>query len=992
MRLRHFRLVPLCALALAAGPAAAFVPHAENHGLEFPLLYDAVPQAYPTARAADLEFARSSSLEPSWTIQANPRTGTVHAAYGGGVQLAASVTSEAQAETLARDFLLGRTDVLGVRSDNMQLRSVRHWNGKYAVHYRQVLFGLPVHTATAWVLMHADGRVAGFGSDFIPDTGDIPAHATLSEAQAVQTAAAALGTTPRTDAPVEVSQLYVPAPAGELLELTIAYRVVFESEEPFGKWESTVNGITGEILARRNLYFPINVTGTVNGDVQNQLPTLSYCDGPGTEPLSNLTVSVSGGNSDATDAGGAFDINHGGASAVNVTATLSGPYINVNRVSGIGSDASITQSVTPGTPAVFSFTTGNARRDEMDTFFHGNRIRDFMIGLDPTFTNLDVPVISNVGNAPGVGFCPGNAWWNIGGANMNFCIADPTYGNTGEMGNVIYHEYGHGVTEMVYSRNGQAQPVGDLHEGNSDIVANFLDRNPHIGLGFFVGNCTSGIRNASNTLQWPADNNGGHFGGQIIAGFHWDAWQSMLGSMPQALADSIAFHTWHYARDMGTPTDQAAQVLWTFMMDDDDADVTNGTPNHDHFCLAATNHGFSCTEILAVGITHTPLPTTTDDSIGYTVVAQCTSSVAAIDPAEVKLTYSVDGGADTELLMTATGNPDEYSATIPAQDQHSEIEYFISAMDVATNRNAEPFLTELTGKRFAFDVVMIHETMEAGIGGWTTSVSGATTGFWELVDPIGTSAQPEDDATPSPGVSAWITGQCSGPNCSGGCTLGCNDVDVGTVTLTSPVYDVSAFDQVTVKYDRWYSNNTGADPNNDFWVVEISNDGGSTWTTVENTSVSAPSWTSIGFDVDAVFGTPGQVQVRLLASDLNAGSLVEAGVDEFRILAAVSGPVTSLETVPAPAVLSLEQNQPNPFSPQTSIRFALPQRADVRLAVYDVQGRAVRQLAAGTHAAGRYDVTWNGRDAQGDRVAAGVYFYRLTAGEETLTRKMTVLK
>jgi hypothetical protein len=286
--------------------------------------------------------------------------------------------------------------------------------------------------------------------------------------------------------------------------------------------------------------------------------------------------------------------------------------------------------------------------------------------------------------------------------------------------------------------------------------------------------------------------------------------------------------------------------------------------------------------------------------------------------------------------------------------------------------------------------------METGAAGWTT-IDAAATGEWGLFNPVGTAAQPEDDSTPAPGTQCFITGQCGAGHgtCTAACgsgELGCNDVDAGTVTLVSPVYDVSAFDEVTVKYDRWYSNNTGGDPNNDFWVVEISNDGGSSWTTVENTSVSAAAWTSVGFDVDAAFGTPGQVQVRFLASDLNAGSLVEAGVDEFRILAAVSGPVASLETVPAPAVLSLEQNQPNPFSPETSIRFAVPQRADVRLAVYDVQGRAVRQLAAGTREAGRYDVTWNGRDAQGNRVAAGVYFYRLTAGEETLTRKMTVLK
>jgi flagellar hook assembly protein FlgD len=64
----------------------------------------------------------------------------------------------------------------------------------------------------------------------------------------------------------------------------------------------------------------------------------------------------------------------------------------------------------------------------------------------------------------------------------------------------------------------------------------------------------------------------------------------------------------------------------------------------------------------------------------------------------------------------------------------------------------------------------------------------------------------------------------------------------------------------------------------------------------------------------------------------------------------------------------------------------------VKLTVYDVAGREVRTLSSGTREAGRYSAQWDGKDASGSKVSAGVYFYRLTAGAETLTRKMTVLK
>jgi hypothetical protein len=88
----------------------------------------------------------------------------------------------------------------------------------------------------------------------------------------------------------------------------------------------------------------------------------------------------------------------------------------------------------------------------------------------------------------------------------------------------------------------------------------------------------------------------------------------------------------------------------------------------------------------------------------------------------------------------------------------------------------------------------------------------------------------------------------------------------------------------------------------------------------------------------------------------------------------------------------LAQNHPNPFNPSTMIRFGLPGSAPVALRVYDVSGAVVRTLADATRAAGEHEIVWDGRDDRGAIVAAGVYFYRLSAGDETLTRKMILVK
>ncbi len=94
-----------------------------------------------------------------------------------------------------------------------------------------------------------------------------------------------------------------------------------------------------------------------------------------------------------------------------------------------------------------------------------------------------------------------------------------------------------------------------------------------------------------------------------------------------------------------------------------------------------------------------------------------------------------------------------------------------------------------------------------------------------------------------------------------------------------------------------------------------------------------------------------------------------------------------------PSRYELLGNFPNPFNPVTEIRYTLPGPAGVRLDVYDLSGRLVRTLVDGQpQGAGRYAVLWDGRDGRGGHVASGVYFYRLEADDEALTKKMILLK
>jgi hypothetical protein len=96
--------------------------------------------------------------------------------------------------------------------------------------------------------------------------------------------------------------------------------------------------------------------------------------------------------------------------------------------------------------------------------------------------------------------------------------------------------------------------------------------------------------------------------------------------------------------------------------------------------------------------------------------------------------------------------------------------------------------------------------------------------------------------------------------------------------------------------------------------------------------------------------------------------------------------------VPIPETFELAQNYPNPFNSTTQISFGLPQASDVRLDIYNLTGQKVGTIIDGHFEAGQYNVTWNGIDNAGQVVSSGVYFYKLNAGAEIKTMKMTLLK
>ncbi len=123
----------------------------------------------------------------------------------------------------------------------------------------------------------------------------------------------------------------------------------------------------------------------------------------------------------------------------------------------------------------------------------------------------------------------------------------------------------------------------------------------------------------------------------------------------------------------------------------------------------------------------------------------------------------------------------------------------------------------------------------------------------------------------------------------------------------------------------------------------------------------------------------------------NAGYRAIAGSGGFRCGLRLAG--TGIDQGGIAYMAMLRQNYPNPFNPATTIAFHLPAETAVGLAVFDLSGHLVRELAHGTpFSAGPHAVYWNGRDDAGRDLPSGIYLCRLHALERRESRKLTLVR
>jgi len=100
--------------------------------------------------------------------------------------------------------------------------------------------------------------------------------------------------------------------------------------------------------------------------------------------------------------------------------------------------------------------------------------------------------------------------------------------------------------------------------------------------------------------------------------------------------------------------------------------------------------------------------------------------------------------------------------------------------------------------------------------------------------------------------------------------------------------------------------------------------------------------------------------------------------------------LTDIESLPTQ--FTIESAYPNPFNPSTTIRYGIPNTKEVTISIYDLRGRLVSNLFKAEQQVGWYEITWNGLVNDGSLAPAGMYFYKIIAGDEIKTNKISLVK
>jgi hypothetical protein len=745
------------------------------------------------------------------------------------------------------------------------------------VYYAQARGGVPVFRAWLKLLVRNDERspLVLASSDLRPLGGfrvDAPRAAMLlagdGETLAMNVAQRTLGRAVQ----VLSSRLVIWAGIDEI-DAPPALAIEFTAQRggpadlDYAKRLFVVDAGSGAILhVEDEIHHGAQIAGNVSAMATEGLGA-DICGPEAITPMPYARVRL-GSNIAFADVLGNYTLDVGSGVSGVLSSTIRGQFFQVFNQA----DETSVLTQTVAAPAVADFVHNELneeefQRAEVNAYIHSNVVRDHVLSYLPSYPviddQLEFPVNVNI-------FDSCNAFYN--GDSINFFLAAGGCPNTA-FSSVVYHEYGHHLVET----GGSGQ--GAYGEGMSDCVAILVHDDPVLAYGF-GGDCGTGLRTADNSMQFPCAG-GSHFCGTLLSGCVWDLREELIATDPATYRDILANLTLNsILLHSGSQVDPDITIDF-LTLDDDNADILDGTPHFAEITEAFGDHNMLTPELQPLIFSYPngqPEIIAPDGSTTLTVAVEGVVETPTSDGAVLH----VDAGDGAIEVSMTEHSPGIYYAAFPPTPCGVQVSYFVSVGTESGNTYLSPsdaptqsFTAFSANSEGAFVFDDNFETDQ----GWSVETSqDLFTGAWEQGVPAGGGDRGD------PPVDADGSGNCFLTQNEDGDS----DIDNGSTTLLSPVMDATGLPKV-ISYHRWYSNTFGNAPQADIFVVEVSGDGGDTWQTLEIVGPGGPEvnggWIAKQFAVADFVEPTNQFRIRFTASDLGDGSVVEAGVDGVQLRA-----------------------------------------------------------------------------------------------------------
>ncbi len=510
--------------------------------------------------------------------------------------------------------------------------------------------------------------------------------------------------------------------------------------------------------------------------VEIEVPERFPGNGLASYPASYMTLQNDAG-SQTCDIDGSIELT---GPSEEFTAVLSSSLVSVVTVSGNGFAGEI--ELFDGQTRTLQ-TTGDERLDsQLAVYAHTNVAKEYARLMSPDLDFLDEQLLAKTNIEDEC-----NAFYDGG---INFFQSSDRCANTGLLADVVYHEIGHGLHHHSVIE-GVGRFDSSFSEGVSDFFAALITEDSGMGRGF--RNDSDPLREldpASEDITWPDDIGPVHSTGLVYARSMWDLWQLLKADLGEQAAEEKVQQ--FVKAGLERSSDIPSAFLETLLEDDDDGDLSNGTPN-----VCAISSAFGQRGLRYSTVDHQPLTQVLPNAQGFPIEATI-AGIGTSCPHETILDVELQWrrrGSSAINFTTMSQTAGTFTGLVPDQRPGRVIEYRMRVLYsdgtrlVYPQNPANPWFEFYVGE--LMPLYCTDFTDDPFAAGWLASDSGE----WEWGQQQGTLL--DDPSAPYEG-NAFVGNDLKQQADADG-----KYDPNGNFVLTMPEVDVGTFSNVRLQYWRW---------------------------------------------------------------------------------------------------------------------------------------------------------------------------------------------